>query len=273
MITPNLRLLKEKARLIRLRVLDEIYRACRGHIGGTFSCVEILTVLYYGGFINLNKKNAKGNARDRFILSKGHACLALYCILRDLGIISNKKLSTYGLNGGLGGQIDVTLSGVDFNTGSLGHSVGVAAGIVLANTLDKKKQMTYTLIGDSELFEGSVWEAIIFAGDNKLDNLVCIIDRNRFTVTEKLGDNSIYKYLGQKIKLMNWNFLEIDGHDFKELITALKRAVKSNRPTMILANTIKGKGVSFMENGLGWYTQSPTAEEYSLAKKELSEIK
>jgi len=269
----SLRLLEKKVRQIRLRVLAEVYRTGKGHIGSTFSCVDILAVLYYDGFIKLNKKNSQGEARDKFILSKGHACLALYCILSDLGIIPDRKLSTYGLDGGLGGQLDIKLPGVDFNTGSLGHSVGVAAGMALANKLDNKKQGVYTLIGDSELFEGSVWEAIIFAGDNNIGNLTCIIDRNKFTVCEKLLDNSIYKNLGQKIKMMGWNFIEIDGHDFKQLITAFKKTTQSTKPTMILANTIKGKGVSFMENGLGWYTQSPTTQEYSAARKELSEIK
>ena len=256
----NLKLFKDKARNIRIQVLDEIYRTRKGHIGGTFSCVEILTMLYYGSFINPKKTASK------FILSKGHACLALYSIFLDLGIISLKKFKTYGDDGGLGGQLDVTLPGVDFNTGSLGHSVGVASGMALG----LKKQKVFTLIGDSELFEGSVWEAIIFAGDNLINNLICIVDRNKFTVTEELKDNSIYKSFSKKLELMNWDCIEIDGHNFAQISQALKRASVSKKPMMIIANTIKGKGVSFMENGIGWYTQSPTLDEFTKAREELS---
>lgn len=266
----NLKKLKEKARDIRIKVLEEIYRTGKGHIGGTFSCIEILTTLYYCGFIQPNFQIKKrGFAANRFILSKGHACLGLYSIFLDLGIISAKKFKSYGSDGGLGGQLDRSLPGVDFNTGSLGHSVGVGSGMALALKLDKKRLKVFTLIGDSELFEGSVWEAIIFAGDNKIDNLVCIVDRNRFTVTEELKDNSIYNALCKKLETMNWNCIDIDGHDFNQIDEALKKVSVSPKPSMIIANTIKGKGVSFMENGLDWYTQSPTPEEFSKAKKEL----
>ena len=266
----DLSLLEKKANRVRLETLETIYKSGKGHIGSTFSCCELLVALYFGKVLNFNLKRIKDKNRDRFILSKGHACLALYAIFRDLRIISQKKFLSYGKDGGLGGQLDVNIPGVDFNTGSLGHSIGVGEGMTLAGKLDNLNYTVYTLIGDSELYEGSCWEAIIFAGDQKINNLVVIIDRNRFMVTDKLEDNAIYKELDVKIKKMGWDYFEIDnGHDFKQIIPTLKKATSSKKPAMVIANTIKGKGISFMENGLGWYTQVPSKEEYEKAKEEL----
>ncbi len=260
--------LKNKARWIRLQVLESINRAGKGHIGGTFSCVDILTALYYGKFIS-NAKSLKQN-RDKLILSKGHSCLALYAILWDLGVISKNKYLSYGKDGGLGGQLDVNTAGVDFNTGSLGHAIGVGCGMALALKKTKKKNFAYVLLGDAELFEGSIWEAIIFASEMKVNNLICIIDRNRFMVTDSIEDGSIYKDLKIKITKFGWDFFEIDGHNIGEIINTLKIVRNSEKPVMILANTIKGKGVSFMEGSVGWYTQTPSAEEFLRAKRELT---
>ncbi len=264
----NVELLKNKARWVRLQVLESINRAGKGHIGGTFSCVDILTALYYGKFIS-SAKSLKPN-RDKFILSKGHACLGLYAILWDLRIISKKKYLSYGEDGGLGGQLDVGTDGVDFNTGSLGHAIGVGCGMALASKKTKKKNFVYVLLGDAELFEGSVWEAVIFASEVKINNLICIIDRNRFMVTDSIEDGSIYKDLKIKLIKFGWDFFEIDGHNIGEIINTLKKAKVSDKPVMIIANTIKGKGVSFMESSVGWYTQTPSGVEYLRAKKELT---
>lgn len=260
--------LKNKARWVRLQVLESINKEGKGHIGGTFSCVDILTVLYYGKFV-LSAKSIKLNS-DKFILSKGHACLALYAILWDLGVISKKKYLSYGKNGGLGGQLDVGTRGVDFNTGSLGHAIGVGCGMALALKNTKKKNFVYVLLGDAELFEGSVWEAIIFASEVKINNLICIIDRNRFMVTDSIEDGSIYKDLKIKLIKFGWDFFEIDGHNIAEILNTLMMAKDSDKPVMILANTIKGKGVSFMESTVGWYTQTPSEDEYQKAKSELT---
>ena len=169
---------------IRLSALEESVRAGRGHLGGTYSCVEILVYLYYGRVLQVDPKNPNWSDRDRFILGKGHACLALYPILVDLGFMPTERLHTYGKNGGLGGQLDNTIPGVDWNTGSLGHALGVCAGMALSAKLDNKKYSAYAVLGDAECEEGAIWEAITFAGKNKLNNLIGLIDRNRLSVTE-----------------------------------------------------------------------------------------
>lgn len=264
-------LLRKKAAWIRLKVLETIYKTGKGHIGGTFSAVDLLVALYFGGILRFNPQNLNAKNRDRFILSKGHACLALYAIFLDLGIISKKEFESYGKDGGLGGQLDIGIGGVDFNTGSLGHSIGVGAGMAFVCKLDGLNYAVYTIIGDSELYEGSCWEAIIFAGDHKINNLVCIIDRNKFMVTDPLEENAIYKNFSTKIQKMDWDFFEMDGHKFEDIIPTLRKASASKRPSMVIANTIKGKGVSFMENTLGWYTKAPSEKEFLLAKQELEE--
>jgi transketolase len=202
-------------------------------------------------------------------LSKGHACLAYYSILRQLGEISDEKFYSFATNSGLGAQLDTSIPGVDWNTGSLGHSIGICAGLSLASTLDDKNGKAVTLIGDSELSEGSTWEAIAFCGDNKLSNVIVIVDRNRLSVTTRIDLDSIYKGLEQKIRLFDWNFIEIDGHSHDEIANSLNVAFNSKKPTMILANTIKGKGVPFMENNITWHHKKPSILELEVAKKEL----
>lgn len=265
----NIDYLKKKAKWVRLEVLKKIAKTGKGHIGGTFSCVDLLVALYYGGILRIHR-NPKWVSRDRFILSKGHACLAVYAILMDLGVISKKLYDSYGKDGGLGGQLDVKIPGVDFNTGSLGHSIGVGSGMALCAKLNDQHYKVITLVGDSEFFEGSHWEAAIFASDKALDNLIVLIDRNRMTVTDVLEDEGLYFDFGQKIKSFGWNYIEINGHDFNQILDAFSKTNYSGKPFLIMANTIRGKGVSFIENSLDWYTRVPTVEQYRLAKKELA---
>jgi len=257
----NTVILEKKARWVRLEVLDKIYKTGKGHLGGTYSCVDILVALYYGGVLN---------PHDKFILSKGHACLALYAIFFDQKIISKKEYISYGKNGGLGGQLDVSLKGIDFNTGSLGHSIGVGSGMAYGFKMNKKNNKVITLIGDSEFFEGSIWEAIIFAADRKLNNLLVIIDRNRLTVTNVLDDEGPYFDFKNKIQSFGWKFLEINGHDFPELLNAFSDLENSQLPTLIVANTQRGKGISFVENNIEWYTRAPNLKEYKAARKQLT---
>ncbi len=261
--------LGEKAKQIRLEVLEKSFLTGKAHLGSTFSVCDILVSLFYGNLMNINSANVNKSDRDRFILSKGHACLAIYSIYKDIGLINKKTFDTYGKDGGLGGQLDMSVPSVDFNTGSLGHAVSVGCGIALSAKLNGYKQRVFVIMGDSELFEGSVWEGIIFAGDNHLENLICIVDRNRFMVTDEITSNSIYLNFKIKIESFGWNYFEMDGHNFKNIQETVTNARRSKGPSMIVANTIKGKGVSFMENGLGWYTQTPTSEEYKKAKGEL----
>jgi len=255
------KLLYKRAKWVRLEVLDKIYKSGKGHLGGTFSCVDILVALYFGDILK---------PKDKFILSKGHACLALYAILYGCKKISRKQYQSYGKDAGLGGQIDISIKGVDFNTGSLGHSVGVGSGMALAFKINKKNNKVITLIGDSELFEGSVWESIIFAADWKLNNLIVVIDRNRLTVTDVLAEEGPYTNFKTKIESFGWNFLEIDGHDFNEILNTFNHSLNRESPTIIVANTIRGKGISFVENNLEWYTRIPNLKEYRAARKQLT---
>lgn len=262
--------LKSKSRAIRLESLERSVAAGKGHLGGTFSCVDLLSALYYGGILRVDAARPRWPDRDRLILSKGHACLALYSILADLGFMTRERMETYGLNGGLGGQLDLSVPGVDWNTGSLGHALGVCAGISLAAKLDGKDFYAYTILGDAELAEGSVWEAIAFAADRQLGNLVGIIDRNRLSVTDVLEDDAIYRNLERTLDGFGWTYVEIDGHSFPAIFTAFETAKASPRPTMIVANTIKGKGVSFMENEVKWHHGVPTRDEIAVARRELA---
>ena len=256
------------AKSIRLQALEATFRAGAGHLGGTFSCVELLVYLYYN-MLEI-KDDPRDPLRDRFILSKGHACLALFPILVDLGFMKQEQFDTYGEDGGLGGQIDISMPGVDWNTGSLGHSVGVCAGMALAAKLDKQDFCAYTVIGDAECVEGSVWEAITFAGDHQLDNLVCIVDRNRLSVTDVLGDDTFFRGYPKALQQLGWRCFEMNGHSFEDMDRVFYEVNLSSRPSMIIANTIKGKGVSFMENDAKWHHGCPTKEQMEIARKELS---
>jgi len=254
---------------IKLNVLELAFLKGKGHLGGTFSSLDLLVSLYHGGILKINPAQPRSENRDRFILSKGHACLGLYVILEDLGFITKKQLFTYGENGGLGAQLDIGTPGVDWNTGSLGHALGVIAGIALASKIDGNDFYAYTMLGDAEMSEGSVWEAISFAGDKNISNLICVIDRNRLSVTEVLENDGIFRNFKSTLNNLGWDALEINGHNFEEIFNAFKRAKGNKNPTMILANTIKGKGVSFMENSLKWHHTIPTIDELEIARKEL----
>ena len=256
---------------IKLEVLELAVLKGKGHLGGTYSCLDLLVALYYGDVLNINANNFEGNERDRFILSKGHACLALYVILEDLGIITKDVLNSYGENGGLGAQLDISVPGVDWNTGSLGHALGVVSGIAMASKMNHKNFHAYTILGDAEMAEGSVWEAIAFAGDHCISNVIGIIDRNRLSVTEVLEDDGIFRNYAAIVESLGWVALEINGHDYEEILEALNKAKNNKKPTMILANTVKGKGVSFMENSLKWHHSIPSSKELEIARIELSE--
>ncbi|MCR4324876.1 MAG: transketolase [Candidatus Curtissbacteria bacterium] len=263
--------LKDKSRWVRLEVLNAAAKSGKAHLGGTYSCVELLVALYYGKILRYKTNNLNWENRDRFILSKGHACTALYAIFLDLGIISKEMYSSYGENGGLGGQLETWINGVDFNTGSIGHSVGVAAGIALAAKKNGENYRAYTIIGDSEPFEGSIWESVIFASDYKLNNLVVIIDRNRLMVTDVIDDEGLYKNFKEKMMSFGWNIFEINGHDFGEILGTFGKIELSKKPVVVIANTIKGKGVSFMENNLRWHNAALSEEELRAARKEIIE--
>jgi transketolase len=263
--------LEAKALWVRQMVLEATAASGRGHLGGTFSCTDLLVAMYYGSGMKFDPANPQWPDRDRLLTGKGHACLALYAIFLDLGMISRERYEEYGTDGGsLGAQLDITVPGVEYNTGSLGHVLGVAAGLALAAKMDSRSCRAYALMGDAELYEGSIWEAIIFAGEHGLDKLVGIIDRNRLSVTDVLDDEGLFKNFGAKMRAFDWDYYEIDGHSFPEILDVVQEIRKAKRPVMINANTIKGKGVSFMEHGIKWHHNVPNGAELELARKELS---
>jgi transketolase len=268
-IISNLNYLDQISSQIRLKVLEAAGTTGGGHLGGTFSCVDILVNLYNNNNFNLTPSTADKMNSDKFILSKGHACLAYYAILVMQKKLSQESFETFSKNGGLGAQLDVNVPFVHWNTGSLGHSIGISAGIAHASKINKTNIKAVTLIGDSELSEGASWEAIFYSGDHNLSNLIVIIDRNRLSVTSRIDEDSIYSDLNSKMTKSGWSYLEIDGHDHLQISDALEKARSSKKPTLILANTVKGKGVSFMENNPIWHHTRPSQDQLAIAINEL----
>ena len=241
------------------------------HLGGTLSCIEILISLYYSGLVNINKENLNNSERDRVLIGKGHAHIALFHIWSDLNFFDKKILEDYGNNGSkLGLQLDINTEGSEYNTGSLGHVVGIASGIALSRRLDNLNYNIYTLIGDGECEEGSIWEAINFSIQQTLKNFCIIIDRNRLSEFSQVSEEEDF-YLENKFKNSGCELSVINGHSYSEIISSLQKTKLMNSPHVIIANTIKGKGVSFMENEIKWHHKAPSTDEFNKAIKELSE--
>ena len=263
-------LLKKLSKKIRSTILEIIYNAKTGHIGGSFSCIDILIVLFFKKIIFFDPKKPKLQNRDRFILSKGHATAALYSLFAYLKYISFKELKTYCKNNSrLGTHPSHLVPGVEIETGSLGHGLPIACGIAYAALKDKKQYKVFVLISDGELFEGSVWESFIFASHQNLNNLIIIIDNNNQIVMDYSRDAGDLNNLKKRLSTFNFVVEEIDGHDYSILEKVLKKSKKNNKPTIILANTVKGKGVSFMEKNKKWHHSVPSNEEYIMAKREI----
>lgn len=264
--------LDEKAKWVRKEVLEMCFCANCGHIVSSFSCTDILVALYYGGVLHFDPANPDWKERDRFILSKGHGAIAAYPILADLGFFSQDELPRFCQNDCiLGAHPDNLIPGIEVIAGSLGHGLGIASGIALAAKMDKKNYAVIALLGDGECYEGSVWEAAMFAGHHELSNLTGIIDRNGLSVTDFTENSLRLNPLDSKWRSFGWDSISIDGHSFKELLDALQdlRSRRSVKPLMIIANTVKGKGVSFMQNKPLWHTIVPNNEQIEIARGEL----
>ena len=264
--------LERKANFIRNQILEMIVKANRGHIGGAFSCTDILTVLYYGNILRFNAKNPDWPDRDRCILSKGHSAAAIYAVLADLGFFDKSELDKFSQCGGrLGGHPDLSIPGIEADSGSLGHGLGIAAGLALAAKTDKKDYMSVALLGDGECLEGSIWEAVMFSAQHKLNRLVAIVDHNNQCVLDHLEDCVDLTPFKDKWQAFGWEVREVDGHSIKELLEVLKdfRSCNSQKPLAIIAHTVKGKGVSFMERSIPWHHSVPKAEKLEQARKEL----
>ncbi|URZ00739.1 transketolase [Clostridium felsineum] len=262
--------LEVKATEVRRGVLDMVYRSKAGHIGGSMSSIDILTTLYYN-ILNIDSKKFSDLGRDRFILSKGHIAEALYYILADRGFFDKEKLKTYSKYGStLIGHPNNKNNGVEVNTGSLGHGLPIAVGMALAGKRDNKDYRVYTLMGDGEQAEGSIWEGAMAAHNYKLDNLIGIIDRNRLQISGTTEEVMALGSLKDKWTSFGWEVVEVDGNNIEELVKIFSKIpIKKDKPTMIIANTVKGKGISFMENKAKWHHGVLTEEEYKKATKEL----
>ena len=259
--------LKKHAKNIRTNIIKEVSNANSGHPGGSLGAADILTVLYFE-VMDFTKD------RDRFVLSKGHASPLLYAILAEKGVIEEEELLTFRkLNTRLQGHPDLNeLDGIDMSTGSLGQGVSAAVGMALANRLDHNDHRIYTLIGDGEAEEGQVWEAAMAAGHYKLDNLCAIIDENGLQIDGRTEDVIGPAPFEEKFRAFGWHVISVDGHDYTALKAAFDEAkTVKGMPTCIVAKTVKGKGVSFMENQAGWHGKAPNAEQTAIALKDLQE--
>ena len=266
--------LKKSANEIRKGIVTAVYNAKSGHPGGSLSSADIMTYLYFEE-MNIDPADPKKADRDRFVLSKGHCAPALYSTLANRGFFPVKDLETLRHTGSyLQGHPDMKhIPGVDMSSGSLGQGISAAVGMALAAKLSNADYRVYTLLGDGEIQEGQVWEASMFAAAKKLDNLVVIVDNNGLQIDGKIEDvNSPYPIV-DKFKAFNFNVIEIDAHDFNQIDDAFKKAKETKGvPTAIIAKSIKGKGVSFMENSVGWHGKAPNAEEYEIAMADLKKI-
>lgn len=262
--------LKRKAIEIRRALLTMIHEAGAGHTGGALSCTDILTALFYG-VLRIDPANPKWEDRDRYVQSKGHSVEPYWAILADLGFFPPEELRTFSRYGSrLIGHPNNKVPGVEMNTGALGHGLPISVGMALAGKMDRKDYKVYTLMGDGELAEGSIWEAAMAAAHYGLDNLVAIIDRNRLQITGPTEDVMSLEPLADKWRAFGWKTVEVDGHDFGELLGALRAEPDQGKPTVIIANTVKGKGLSLAENQVHWHHRVPTKEEYDHAMVELT---
>lgn len=266
--------LKQTACEVRKGILNELHASKSGHPGGSLSAADLVTYLYFEE-MKIDPKNPEDPDRDRFVLSKGHAAPVLYSVMAERGYFPKEELTTLRhLGSRLQGHPSMNrLPGLDMSTGSLGQGVSAACGMALAGKIDKKDYRVYTLLGDGELEEGEVWEAAMFAGNKALDNLCVIVDYNGLQLSGTLEEINDPSPIDQKFAAFRFHTIVIDGHDFDQIRKAFDeaRAVKG-QPTCIVAKTVKGKGVSFMENQVKWHGEAPNDEQYAAAMAELNEV-
>lgn len=258
-----------KSNEARKIILEMKYKSKSSHIGSAYSVLDLLIYLYYEK-LNMTKENLNTNKRDRLILSKGHASAALYSVLSLKGFLEKEKINNYYCDGGdLPGHIDNTVSeALDVSSGSLGHGLSIGVGLALASKIDSIENTIVVILGDGELNEGSIWEGAMSATRFNLNNLLIIVDANKFQGYNKVDDILNYERMVKMWKSLDFEVFEIDGHNFEEMKKTMG-AKSFMKPTVIIANTIKGKGISYMENKLEWHYKSPNEEQFILGKKEL----
>ena len=265
--------LEAKANWVRREIVEMTVGLAGAHLAPSFSCTELLVSLYHGGILRFDPQNEYWEGRDRFILSKGQACLALYPILADLGFFPVSELRSFcKLGSRLGAHSESNVPGVEAFTGSLGHGLSIAAGMALAAKIDGKDYLTVALLGDGECQEGSVWEAAMFASHQHLDNLLVIVDRNTLQAIDFTERALALNPLQEKWEAFGWEVRNTDGHAFDCILGTINdvRARHSGKPLAVIARTTKGKGVSFMENQPIWHYRTPNVEELEQARKELA---
>jgi transketolase len=271
----KLQFLQDKARELRIEAIKMIHTAKSGHPGGSLSIADIMVVLYFDE-MRVDAKNPEWEDRDRFILSKGHVCPIWYAVLAEKGFFPTEDLATLRkLGSKLQGHPDMKkVPGLDMTTGSLGNGLGIGVGMAKAAKIDKKDYRVYVAVGDGEVQEGAIWEAAMSAAHYKLDNLTVIVDKNNLQVDGFVSDIMAIDPLDDKFKAFGFEVLKIDGHDIEQISEAFAKARQTKgKPTCIIANTIKGKGVSFMENVCSWHGVAPNDEQYEIAMRELGGIK
>jgi len=257
---------------LRKDVVDMIYKAKTGHIGGDFSVMDILVTLYFK-HMNVSPETANDPNRDRFILSKGHSVESLYCVLAKKGFFEKSELETYSqFKSKFIGHPNNKISGIEMNSGSLGHGLSVSVGMALAGRMDQSSYRVYTVMGDGELAEGSVWEGVMAAGNYKLDNLTAVVDRNRLQISGGTEEIMAQDNQDERWSSFGWNVIHAEGNNIDSLDQAFQIAKEfKGKPTVIIADTTKGYGVSFMENKAAWHHRIPTEEEYQQALAELEQ--
>lgn len=263
--------LKNIAKEIRRGIIQEVYSANSGHPGGSLSCTDILTVLYFNQ-MNINPNDPNSETRDRFVLSKGHCSPALYATLAKKGYFDEKELTTFRkIDSNLQGHPDMNkVKGVDMSSGSLGQGLSVANGMALNSKLDELGYRVYCLLGDGEIEEGQVWEAAMTSSKYNLDNLCVIVDNNNLQIDGTIENVKSLKNIEEKFKFFGFNVITINGNSISDIIKALENAkITKGKPTAIIAITTKGKGVSFMEDKAEWHGKAPNEDEYKLAMEEL----
>ncbi len=273
-MTADVRVMEQMAARIRRNIVEMIGgEGQAGHLGGSCSCADIVAVLYLHK-MKQNPNDPKWESRDKFLMSKGHSCLAQYAVMAELGYFPKNNLSTLkSLGSMLQGHPDINKTpGIEANTGSLGQGLSIANGMALAMRLNGKDNKVYCILGDGELAEGQIWEAAMAAAHHKIDNIVAIVDRNGFSATGAMKERFDIDPLPDKWSAFGWHVMEVDGHNIGKIIKALDAADEiKGKPTVIIANTIKGKGISFAENAAGFHNGAMTKEQYAHALRECEE--
>lgn len=270
---PDVSWLARKANELRILALEMAIRAGGGHLGGAFSVIDVITALYFR-VLNHQPENPSWPERDRLLFSKGHSCLALYTALAETGYFEKERLGKFCVDDGLlaGHPERELVPGAEITAGSLGHGLSIAVGMALAARIDKKNHKVYAVLSDGECNEGSTWEAIMSGAQLGLDNLTLIIDNNKFISLGPLAGIMNIEPLGDRLRDFGWGVEEIDGHDMNQIVSALEKVpFEPGKPSVIVANTVKGKGVSFMENVAMWHYRGPNPEEAKAALQELRE--